>query len=321
MYQSFFLGWVIIGMMSCRDVPYAQEHAPTKAAEQITTKAIEPAITTIDFSGPEFFGPKTGVAQKPYLQETDHYQQRYIDDPEESGYEIEPLGNSQPISYFDTPTFHRWSTHLDDDASAPSFRFMLSDQSGVQDVRFVISQDCQGYEHAIHPIQEEQGIYEAKITQRTADFALNQVLPSGTPLKKYCLSIWAKDRAGNKSNHNVYFFLKTITPPLAVELNSKRYPAQERADDFSSHGKSLRDLFVRAQSVTLKRDLVIGHAIISNPFDRVLSIALELKQPMKLQMSSHEHIIHPSKIAIDYFAYDPSCDQLGKKRKRWEVRY
>jgi hypothetical protein len=131
--------------------------------------------------------------------------------------------------------------------------------------------------------------------------------------KSYCLSIWAADRAGNLSNHKVEFIWKVIVPPLSLDMNVERYKASRREDDLSWIGPPVWELFRNHNPIALKKDLVIGHVIMSNPFSSSLSSRLELKKGMELKLNRQLYQIPENIIDIKYFAYDLDKNEVGEE--------
>jgi hypothetical protein len=83
-------------------------------------------------------------------------------------------------------------------------------------------------------------------------------------------------------------------------------------DDISAAGVLIYDLFKRRGQVKLKRDLVLGHAILSNPFSKPLIARLDFKGDLDLSISFREYAIPSSFINIEYYSYDLKNDKAGR---------
>ena len=116
--------------------------------------------------------------------------------------------------------------------------------------------------------------------------------------QKYCLSIWAIDQAGNASNHNVEFIWKVVVPPVSLDVNSGNYWAYRKADDVMSMNRRLWELFKAGSPISLKKNIVLGHTIMANPYPEPLSAKLELKKPLELAMSCGKYQIPEKSIEI-----------------------
>ncbi|OPZ23660.1 MAG: hypothetical protein BWZ03_00428 [bacterium ADurb.BinA186] len=269
---------------------------------------------TIDQQAPEILGAIDGIAQAPYLQETIHYRQKFLDEKDNPRYEIEAIDEPEPLDYRNIPTIYRWLTRIKDEKTAPSYTFKLAD--GNEDVRlsYGLSYECKAFEDASkEALKKEDGTYEIKITQSVADFDLSHDSEEDARGKSYCLSIWAADRAGNRSNHKVEFIWKVIVPPLSLDMNVERYKASRREDDLSWIGPPVWKLFRNNNPIALKKNLVIGHVIMSNPFSSPISSRLELKKGMELKLNRQLYQIPESSIDIKYFAYDLANNEVGQE--------
>lgn len=61
--------------------------------------------------------------------------------------------------------------------------------------------------------------------------------------------------------------------------------------------------------IELKKNVVIGHAILSNPFTAPLAAALKLKKPMELTINKYQVSIHVEVIDVKYYSYDVLKDE------------
>jgi hypothetical protein len=70
---------------------------------------------------------------------------------------------------------------------------------------------------------------------------------------------------------------------IGVDMNAARYRAHNREDDIAWIGPPVWTLFrTHRNPIELKRNIVIGHAILSNPFPEPINASLIPKKPMKL---------------------------------------
>ncbi len=270
---------------------------------------------TIDQEAPEILGALDGIAQAPYLQETIHYRQKFLDEKDNPRYEIEAIDESGPLDYRSLPTIYRWLTRINDEKTAPSYTIKLTDGNENIRVSYGLSYACKAFEYAAkEALKKEDGTYEIKIMQNVADFDLSHDSEENARGKSFCLSIWAADQAGNRSNHKVEFIWKVIVPPLSLDMNVERYKASRREDDLAWIGPPVWKLFRNNSNnnpIALKKDLVIGHVIMSNPFSSSLSSRLELKKGMQLKLNRRLYQIPANTIDIKYFAYDLTKNEVG----------
>lgn len=277
-------------------------------------KSYPPRTITLDHQLPSVLGAKDGVLQAPYLQETTNYRQRFVNDPANPHYEIEPIGEATPIMWSRTPIIHRWSTRLDDTNTAPRYTFQVSDDHQLKEVKFKFNYKCASLEEADRVASGQEGRYDIWLVQHNASFDLSRDSEADGHLQRYCLSIWGVDRAGNAQNHNVEFIWKVVSPPLAIDMNSGRYRAHNNNDDITYVGKPLWELFRGGKPIKLRRNTVIGHAILANPHKGQVSARLEILKPILLSLTSGKHPISEKDIDIAYFAYDLKNDQIGPIR-------
>jgi len=120
--------------------------------------------------------------------------------------------------------------------------------------------------------------------------------------------------AGNKAHHQAEFIWKIITPPVALDMNAERYEASRRRDDISWADLPVRQLFRDSPPIALKRDLVVGHTIIYNPFSSPLAIKLELKKPLNLRINPRFFNIPANSVVIKYFAYDLAKNEIALEK-------
>jgi hypothetical protein len=193
-----------------------------------------------------------------------------------------------------------------DEKTAPTYVFKIGD-SDVAEVKYAIDLECASIERASHDaIKKGEGRYEIKIIPSTSDLDLEE--------KKFCLSIWATDLAGNKANHQVEFIWKITIPPVALDMNAARYESSRRRDDISWVDLPVRHLFRDTIPISLKEELVVGHTIISNPFSSPLAIKLEMKKPLYLKVSSRHYSVPANIFDIQYFAYDLAKNEIGLEK-------
>ena len=61
----------------------------------------------------------------------------------------------------------------------------------------------------------------------------------------------------------------------------------------------------------LKKNLVIGHALLINPYSMPISSILMLKKPMYFKLNHMHNIIPQNLVTIKYYAYDLEKDKIG----------
>jgi hypothetical protein len=268
----------------------------------------------IDRQAPTIIGAMEGVPQSLYLQETMNYRQRFVDEKNNPHYVVEPVGEAVPINWRTTPRISRWLTRLNDWRTAPSYTLGVNDDNKVKEVRYKISYKCSLFDEADKKATIQDDRYQIWFTQNVASFDLSRDSEADGHPQKYCLSIWALDQAGNASNHNVEFIWKVISPPIIADMNAGRYRALMKEDDLASINKPIKDLFRKGSSIGLKKNVVIGHTILTNPHPEAISAFLELKKPMDLKLSCGNYQIPEKSIDIRFFAYDLAKDQVGPEK-------
>lgn len=263
---------------------------------------------TLDKQSPTILGALDGVPQNPYAQETINYRQRFSDAESNARYIIDPIGKASAINWQKTPTIYRWLARLDDWGTAPGYTIRVSDDKMLKEVRYKITAKCASLEESDKIAASEDDRYDIRFAQSATDFNLAQ------QSEKYCLSIWAIDQAGNANNHRVEFFWQTVASPVSLDMNAARYMAHAREDDISWVGPPVWRLFRNRNPLTLKKDLVVGHVIMANPFPKPISAKLELKKPMELTISKRPYLVPENNIDIRYFAYDVIKNQVGAEK-------
>ena len=277
-------------------------------------KQYQPKTVTLDHQLPVILGAREGVSQTPYLQETTNYRQRFVNDPANPHYEIEPIGEAAPITWSRTPIIHRWSTRLDDSNTAPRYTFRVSDDHQLKEVKYKFNYKCSTLEESDRVAIGQENRYDIWLVQHNASFDLSRDSEADGHLQRYCLSIWGIDKAGNAQNHNVEFIWKVVSPPIAIDMNSGNYRAHRFSDDITYVGKPMWELFRNGNPIKLRRNTVIGHAILANPHNAPVSTKLELLKPIPLSLSSGKHAIPEREVDIVYQAYDLKTEQAGPVR-------
>lgn len=294
------MAFLVVG---CRDNPYVE-----KNSDVVSDKA---AKSVVDKVAPRILGARDGVVQVPYVQETRRYWQKFVD----GNYEITSTNDAVVLNFATVPVIYRWLTRIDDEVTAPSYSFKLADNDEAVDVKYGIGYSCMASEKNLKPVvKDSNGIYQIKITQSVADFDLSTGSDESTYGKTYCLSIWAFDQDGNAGHHQVEFIWRVIAPPVNVDVNASRYKAHHREGDVSWVGPPVWTLFRNTVPMSLKKDLVVAHAIIANPFLKPLNIKLTVKNAMQLTLNGRQFSISPKSIGIKYFAYDLSSDEVGHEK-------
>jgi hypothetical protein len=261
---------------------------------------------SIDGTPPKILGAFDGIVQRAYLQETTAFKQYFIDDGSNPRYEIAPIGEAAPLKFETIPTISRWITLVSDDKTAPIYAFKIND-ADVAEIEYDIDLECASFDEVSREaIKGDDGTYEIKIIPSTSDLDLDD--------KKFCLSIWATDLAGNKGNHQAEFIWKIVVPPMALDMNAASYNANHRRDDISWADLPARQLFRDTLPIALKRDLVVGHTIISNPFSSPVAIKLEMKKPLYLKVNSRHYSVPANNVFIQYFAYDLTKNEIGLEK-------
>jgi len=98
-------------------------------------------------------------------------------------------------------------------------------------------------------------------------------------------------------------------------VNAARYRTSNREDDISWVGPPVRSLFKTHKiPIELKKNVVIGHAILSNPFVVPLAAALKAKKPMELMINQYQYDIPAEAIEVKYYSYDLLKDEIGPER-------
>lgn len=278
------------------------------------TQALEPRMITIDHEAPKIMGALNGVPQQPYIQETMAYTQRFDPNNNDPRYLIEPAGEAIPIDWKRTPKIYRWLPNLDNFATAPTYRIKVADDIKLSEVRYIVSHKCKPLAEAVKKASGQDGTYDIGITQMAADFDLSRDSETEGHTRKYCLSIWAIDEAGNATNHNIEFIWKVIMPPVSLAVNSKRYKTHRKHDDLTAVYYEVTNLFRLDPGLKLKKDLVIAHAILSNPFIAPVSTVLKLDQPIEIMLNNKPFNVDSKYIRIKYFAYDLKNDAIGEPK-------
>lgn len=263
---------------------------------------------TLDKQSPKILGALDGVSQNPYAQETINYRQRLTDAEGNARYIIEPAAKALVINWEKTPTIYRWLARLDDWSTAPGYTIRVSDDKKLKEVRYKISAKCASLEESDKNATSQDDRYNIRFTQSSTDF--NLVHQS----EKYCLSIWAIDQAGNTNNHRVEFFWQTVASPVSLDVNAARYLAHAREDDVSWVGPPVWKLFRNKSPIALKKDLVIGHVIMANPFPSSISTKLLLNKPLELMISQRQYLISSKNVDIKYFSYNLNKNQVGAEK-------
>lgn len=307
-------------VISCKEVPYSEpseEVVIDSRPSELALPKIDIPSAAKDNQAPKILGMADGVQQKPYVQETKDYRQRFVDDKKQPHYEIEPVGDAVVLDFNRIPTIYRWYTHIDDEKTAPSYLFNVVDDDDVAKVRFAISYECRQLDSADREaVKNESGTYEIKIIQSKSDFDLTRDSEENARGKTHCLSIWASDQSGNASNLKIEFIWKLVMPALAIEVNAGRYKAHHRENDISWVGPPVWNLFRGREPITLKKDLVVAHAIIANPFSLPLSVNVQLKKSLALKLNGRQYQIPEGTLDIKYFAYDLSNNEVGEEKTK-----
>lgn len=264
---------------------------------------------TIDLQSPNILGALEGVPQNPYLQETVNFRQRLIDAESNPHYMIEPIGEASPIAWGKTPTIYRWLARIEDWATAPGYIIKADDENNIKEVRFGLDEKCAGLDEANKIAHSQDGRYDIRFTQDAANF---DIMRGNSP--KYCLSIWAIDQAGNASNHTIEFIWQVIASPIAIDMNASCYKAHRREDDISWVGPPVWKLFRGKNPIVLKKELVIGHVIMANPFSLPISVKLELEKDLNLKINQYPYQISKKIIDIKYFTYDLTKNEVGAEK-------
>lgn len=275
-------------------------------------RALERREFTLDYEAPIIKGAKEGVLQKPYLQEGMAYNQRFIDEAENPRYIVEPAGSALPISWSKKAIIQRWSTRIDDNRTAPVYAVKVKDDNKLKEVRYSIAAECAPLTDGLRVADEKDERYEFPLIQSLADVDLSQDSAHDIH-QKYCLSIWAIDQAGHASNHTVEFSWKVITPPVSVDMNTTGYRANRSDDDITSVNKTYSSMFLEGDPLKLLGNIVIGHAVITNPHSTSIFPSFDLKKPMYLKLNSNLYYINQNKIKIKYFSYDLVTGKIGSE--------
>ncbi len=195
----------------------------------------------------------------------------------------------------------RWSTEIDEDEAATRFEFITNDENGIKEVRYGIDTTCASWEQAKKITKERGGFYLIKILQKNARANL---------LKndELCLTVLASDFAGNIARYDKKIAWHIEIPPVSVHLN----PAYFLKNRVSLSNRLIEDSY-------LKSNTEIGYAVLTNQFDRYLTVSLELTKPMIITWISGFtdelliNYISPEDIYIQYFKYDPERDVIGER--------
>lgn len=260
----------------------------------------------IDHQPPKILGAIDGIPQRPYAEETINYLQKLVKTDNSYRYLIEPAAKATAINWQKVPTIYRWFARLDDLNTAPSYSVRVSDDNKLKEVRYKIAPKCSLLDESDLIAKDEGDIYDIRFTQSSMRYALTQ------NAERYCLSIWAIDQAGNASNNQVEFLWQVIAPPLSVDMNAARYRASNREDDISWIGPPVWTLFRRHKNpIELKKDVVVGHAILSNSFPAPLAALLKLNKPIVTTINKYEYQMFADFIDIKYYSYDLLKDEIG----------
>jgi len=281
-------------------------------------KNLEPHFFTLDFEEPTIMGAGEGVLQTPYLQETMNYNQRFIDDPKNPRYIVEPAGAALPISWSRGPTIQRWSTRLDDARNAPIYTFRAKDDNKIKELRYSLGSTCSSLKESFRVATLLEDRYDIPFIQSNADVDLSRDSVKNSSNQKYCLSIWAIDQAGHATNHTVEFNWKVIAPPVSIDMNSSRYKSNRSDDDITSINKVNSMIILEGKHLRLGGNIVVGHAIITNPHAIPVSTLLALKKPMYFKLNEHAYYIPQNMIQIKYFAYDLAQNKVGSEITRMD---
>jgi len=277
-------------------------------------KSLEPHFFVVDIEAPGIMGPAEGVPQKPYLQETLNYHQRFVDDVEKPRYVVEPAGEALPISWSKTPTIQRWSTRLDDARTSPVYTVRASDDNKIKELRYSLGAKCASLRESHRVAELQNDRYEIILTQSMADVDLSR----SSQNSKYCLSIWAVDQAGHATNHTSEFFWKVLTPPMSIDMNSHRYKAHRSDDDITSINRTTSMVILEGNPLRVGGNVVVGHAIIANPHSVAMSSALLFQKPMYVKINANYYIIPQNMMKIKYFEYDLAKDRVGREITRMD---
>ncbi len=277
-------------------------------------KTLPKRTVTIDKQSPTIYGAVDGVPQWPYLQESIHYRQRFVDEPQNPHYVVEPVGQALPISWQRPPKIHRWLTRIGDQQSAPRYSIRATDDNKLKAVRYRIHYKCSSLEDTTKDAQQQDDRFTIYFTQSSASFDLGRDSELDGHTQNYCLSIWAIDDAGNATNHNVEFIWKVVSPPLAIQMNPSRYRTHNREDDLSYVNKHVRYYFQETSPLVFKKDVVVGHSFLFNPHNEQLRASFALNKGLYLKIPEGNFDIPSRIINVRYFAYDMNKDAIGPER-------
>lgn len=104
-------------------------------------------------------------------------------------------------------------------------------------------------------------------------------------------------------------------PPVSLAVNSNRYRTHRKPDDITAVYTDMNTLFKVDGELKLKKDLVVAHAILSNPFLEPVSAVLQLTQPIEIMFNNKLFDVDSKHIRIKYFAYDLKKDAIGVKKE------
>jgi hypothetical protein len=76
----------------------------------------------------------------------------------------------------------------------------------------------------------------------------------------------------------------------------------------------VRQLFRDSTPIALKKNLEVGHTIISNPFSSTLAIKLKMNKSLSLNVCQQHYNIPASNVVIKYFSYDLTKNEIGLEK-------
>lgn len=277
-------------------------------------KVLTQRTVTVDNVPPTIYGATDGILQEPYLQETVNYRQRFIDEPENPHFTLEPTGEAVPISWQRPPKIHRWLTRIRDRYTAPTYTIKAVDDNKLKEVRYSLNYRCLPFEEAKKTADQDGEKFRIYLDQRSASFDLGRDSEMDGQIQPYCLSVWAIDEAGNVGHHQVEFIWKVVSPPIAMSINTNLYRAFMEKDDLTYTGRAIPAMFRNTDPVELKKNLTIGHAILFNPHNEAVGAMVELSHGMQLSLPSAKYEIPKDMIQVEFYAYNLIEKTIGQAR-------
>jgi len=176
---------------------------------------------------------------------------------------------------------------LDDQSSAPSYLVEVKDNLAVDVVKFAIAKECVGESKANKVAALKNGLAEIKLTQKNSLVDLKSLV--GEPL---CLSIWARDKAGNiSSKHQIKFIWTSLAPPLAVLVNDQIYNTRADSFDFQNSLIAAKEFaHFSSKSAKLISGTVIGHVTFKNPHAFPMQVKQGSVPPIELNITTKKRI-------------------------------